>query len=208
MTLIKKYSEGETDENYIRKIKKLPQNIYDNSSIFLIDFIQEEFKNNDTNNSIKKFKDYRNNIIKKLIIFYKICIKELCRIKNKILLKPEQLQKLLSEKSKSNKEGNQESVNRGRGSQGNRGRGSQGNRGRGSQGNRGRGSQGNRGRGSQGNRGRGSQGNRGRGSQGNRGRGSQGNRGRGSQGNRGRGSQGNRGRGSQGNRGRGSQGNR
>ena len=126
-----KYKKDASDDDLIQinKMRELLKKIYDNSSIFVIDFIEKDFAEEDK----KKYKKYREKIVNKLIMFYKICINELCNVKNKIKLKPEQLQKLLAEKPKENisknnrRKGNRTQGNQPRGNQprGNKPRGNQ-----------------------------------------------------------------------------------
>ena len=64
------------NKKYIEKLKKIPKEIFNNSSIFFIDFIESDLIDDRTFNN--EFFTYRTKILNKLIYFYEICIFELC----------------------------------------------------------------------------------------------------------------------------------
>ena len=93
-----KDSSGENARKYIQGIINIPNNIYKNISICLVDFLLTDF----SEENIELYKNFRKNLLIRLINFYRICIYEICNIKSRIpIIEKNRSKSENNEKSKS-----------------------------------------------------------------------------------------------------------
>jgi len=94
-----KDSSGENARKYIQGIINIPNNIYKNISICLVDFLLTDF----SEENIELYKNFRKTLLMRLINFYKICIYEICNIKSRIPIIEKNRSKLENNKKSKSK---------------------------------------------------------------------------------------------------------